>query len=112
LNYVPERGDIVWLNFAPPSGHEQRGRLPALVLSPQSYNDKVGLALFCPITGHQKNYVFEVTLPTSSKTKGVILSDHIKSLDWRSREVAFIERAADVIVNTVQRNVQKILLEE
>lgn len=113
MSYVPDRGDIVWLDFDPQAGHEQRGRRPAIVLSPKSYNEKIELALFCPITSQQKGYVFEVTLPQSGgKIAGVVLSDHIKSLDWRSRNADFIERAADAVVTKVQKNVQKILLEE
>jgi len=85
-NYVPERGDIVWLNFDPQAGHEQAGKRPAVVLSPRAYNQKVGLALFCPITNQRKGYPFEVNIPEGLEIGGVILSDQIKSLDWRSRD--------------------------
>lgn len=84
--YVPHRGDVVWLEFTPQSGHEQAGHRPALVLSPRSYNRKVGLALFCPITSQVKGYPFEVVLPPGLKSKGAVLSDQIKSLDWRVRK--------------------------
>jgi mRNA interferase MazF len=87
--YIPNRGDIVWLTFNPHLGHEQAGRRPALVISPKSYNQKVGLALFCPITSSIKNYPFEVHINVKQIT-GVILSDQLKSLDWRSRNAAFI----------------------
>jgi mRNA interferase MazF len=90
--YVPARGDIVWLDFNPQSGHEQAGRRPALVISPQGYNGKVGLALFCPITSHTKGYPFEVQI-TLEKKQSVILADQIKSLDWRQRNAKFIARA-------------------
>jgi|SRR5882757_4590463 len=90
--YTPERGDIVWLNFTPQSGHEQVGRRPAVVISPAAYNKKVGLALFCPITSHVKDYPFEVALPKNLKIGGVILADQIKSLDWKAREVKFVVR--------------------
>jgi mRNA interferase MazF len=83
--YVPERGDIVWLRFDPTSGHEQAGRRPAIVISPKSYNGKVGLALFCPITSVVKGYPFEVVLPRGTKATGAILCDQLKSLDWRAR---------------------------
>ncbi len=83
--YVPDRGDVVWLHFDPRPGHEQAGRRPAVVLSPKSYNGKVGLALFCPITTEIKGYPFEVTLPAGLPISGAVLSDQIKSLDWRSR---------------------------
>jgi mRNA interferase MazF len=82
---APERGDIVWLQFTPQAGSEQSGRRPALVISPKSYNQRVGLALVCPITSRIKGYPFEVELPRGMETKGAILCDQIKSLDWRIR---------------------------
>jgi len=89
--YIPERGDIVWLNFDPQSGHEQKGKRPAIVISPKAYNKKVGLGLFCPITSKIKKYPFEVEI-VSKKINGVALSDQIKSLDWRVRDIEYIER--------------------
>jgi len=77
MAYIPDSGDIVWLTFSPQAGHEQSGRRPALVLSPAAYNEKVGLALFCPITSQIKGYPFEVLLQESLKVNGVILSDQI-----------------------------------
>ncbi len=88
--YFPEKGDIVWLNFNPQSGHEQTGRRPALVISPKIYNEKTELALFCPITNHVKGYPFEVKIPDGLEISGVILSDQLKSLDWKIREAEFI----------------------
>jgi mRNA interferase MazF len=82
---VPARGDVVWLEFDPQAGSEQAGRRPALVISPRSYNRKVGLALVCPITSRVKDYPFEVELPPGLEAKGAILCDQIKSLDWRAR---------------------------
>ena len=87
--YIPERGDIVWLNFDPQSGHEQKGKRPAIVISPKEYNKKVGLGLFCPITSKIKDYPFEVKIENKNIT-GVVLSDQIKSLDWKSRDIEFI----------------------
>lgn len=84
--YTPDRGDIVWLSFASQSGREQSGRRPALVLSPKSYNGKVGLMIACPITGKVKGYPFEVVLPPELPVKGAVLSDQVKSLDWRARK--------------------------
>lgn len=89
--YVPNRGDIVWLQFTPQAGHEQAGHRPALVISPRNYNQKVGLALFCPITSNVKGYPFEVKVPPGLKTIGVVLSDQVKSLDWRVRSASFVE---------------------
>ena len=90
-NYIPERGDIVWLNFNPGSGHEQKGKRPAVVISPKGYNEKVGLGLFCPITSKVKNYPFEVKIE-NDKINGVVLADQIKSLDWKTREIEFIAK--------------------
>ena len=87
--YCPKRGDIVWLSFAPQAGHEQAGHRPALALSPEAYNRKTGLALFCPITSQVKGYPFEVPLPSGLKVSGVILSDQIKSFDWQVRGAQF-----------------------
>ena len=87
--YCPRRGDIVWLSFDPQAGHEQAGHRPALVLSPESYNRKVGLALFCPITTQRKGYPFEVAVPAGLEVSGVILSDQVKSLDWKARKTRF-----------------------
>ena len=88
--YVPERGDAVWITLNPQAGHEQAGRRPAFVLSPQAYNGKVGLAIFCPITSQVKGYPFEVTIPEGEAVTGVILSDQVKSLDWRVRRAESI----------------------
>lgn len=98
VTYVPDRGDIVWLQFNPKSGHEQAGKRPALTLSPKTYNQKVGLALFCPITNQEKGYPFEVKL-ASGKVSGVILADQVKSLDWRIREAEFIVKAPSIVIN-------------
>lgn len=87
--YVPSRGDVVWLSFSPQAGHEQAGRRPALVVSPASYNGKVGLALLCPITSQVKGHPFEVSLPAGLEVNGVVSSDQIKSLDWRTRKAEF-----------------------
>ncbi len=88
-SYVPDRGDVVWLTFTPQVGHEQAGRRPALVISPAFYNKKVGLAIFCPITSRVKGYPFEVNITKGLKIGGVILSDQVKSLDWRARKATF-----------------------
>ena len=88
--YIPERGDIVWLTFTPQAGHEQAGRRPALVLSPGAYNGQVGLALFCPITNQIKGYPFEVAVPKGLAISGVVLSDQVKSLDWKVRKAELV----------------------
>jgi mRNA interferase MazF len=81
--YVPDRGDVIWIQFTPQAGREQAGHRPALVLTPRAYNQKVGLAVCCPIRSQVKGYPFEVTLPPGLPASGVILSDHVKNLDWR-----------------------------
>lgn len=95
---VPDRGDLVWLHFDPRAGHEQAGRRPALVLSPKSYNRRVGLAVFCPITSRAKGYPFEVALPPSYGLEGVVLSDQVKSLDWKARKVRRVGAAPPRVV--------------
>ena len=107
--YVPERGDAVWMNFDPQAGHEQSGRRPALGLSPSAYNDKVGLALVCPITSRAKGYPFEVALPPSLTVTGVILADQVKSLDWRVRNTVFICQVPDATNMEVIRVVNSLL---
>lgn len=89
MRYIPDRGDLVWLNFNPQIGREQGGRRPAVVLSPRAYNEKVGLMIACPITSQVKGYPFEVLIPAGLSIKGVILSDQVKSLDWQGREIGF-----------------------
>ncbi len=84
MAYMPERGEAVWITLNPQAGHEQAGRRPAVVLSPAAYNSKVGLAILCPITNQIKGYPFEVVLPTGLAVTGAILSDQVKSLDWRA----------------------------
>lgn len=109
MAYVPERGDAVWLDFNPQSGHEQAGRRPAIVVSPSSYNRKVGLALFCPITNQAKGYPFEVAIPKNAKVSGVVLSDQIKSLDWQARNVEFIAKLSDSVIEEVLKKIKTLL---
>lgn len=109
MAYVPERGDAVWLDFDPHAGHEQAGRRPAFVISPKSYNQKVGLALFCPITSQVKGYPFEVAIPKNSKLSGVVLADQIKSLDWRARNAVLITRLSIETIEDVLSKTQTLL---
>lgn len=88
MNLVPERGDVVWIDFDPQAGHEQAGRRPALVLSPVAYNRAGGLAIICPITNKTKGYPFEVAIPAGLKVTGVILADQARNLDWRARNAS------------------------
>ena len=108
-NYVPARGEIVWLCFSPQSGHEQAGHRPALVLSPETYNERTGLGLFCPITSIAKGYPFEVALPLTSAVTGVVLADQIKSFDWRARHARFACQASEQVVSEVLGKVNALL---
>lgn len=90
-NYIPDKGDLVWINFTPQSGHEQVGKRPAIIISPKNYNQKTSLCIACPITSKIKGYPFEVAI-NGKIISGVILVDQIKSLDWKTRDVSFIEK--------------------
>lgn len=99
--YVPDRGDAVWISMNPQAGHEQAGRRPALVISPLAYNRKVGLAIMCPITRQVKRYPFEVVIDARDGVSGAVLSDQVKSLDWRERRAEMICRLPDDTVAEV-----------
>ena len=109
MTYIPERGDAVWLDFNPQTGHEQAGRRPALVLSPSLYNRRSGFALFCPITNQAKGYPFEVAIPKGEKVTGVVLVNQIKSLDWRSRRAEFISSLPTEVVEEVLSRLDPLL---
>jgi mRNA interferase MazF len=98
MPYVPDRGDIIWISLDPQLGHEQAGRRPALILSPQTYNGRVGLAVMCPITTQAKGYPFEVAIASGGPISGVILADQVKSLDWQARNAQFITRLSETTV--------------
>ena len=104
--YIPDRGDVVWMNFTPQKGREQRGRRPALVISPKIYNQKTSLCICFPITSKIKGYPFEVAI-TTAHIEGVVLADQIKSLDFTKRELAFIDKASE---RTIQEIQERILL--
>jgi len=106
---VPDRGDIVWVDFDPQAGHEQAGRRPALIVSPQSYNQKVGLVLLCPISNQRKDYPFEVPLPKGLKVAGVVLADQVKSMDWHARRAEFCCKAPATTVLDVIGKAQSLL---
>jgi len=103
-SYVPDRGDIVWLQFNPQAGHEQAGHRPALVLSPASYNRLSGLMLCCPMTSHKKGYPFEVVMANEPEHASVVLADQVKSLDWKVRKAVKKGTApSDVIAETLSK---------
>jgi mRNA interferase MazF len=106
VKYVPDAGDLIWLNFTPQAGHEQAGKRPALVVSSKQYNGIVGLAIICPITKQIKGFPFEVQLSEKGKVKGVVLSDQIKNIDWKARKAEYVEKINKNIFNEV---IQKAL---
>ena len=108
-NYIPQRGDVVWINMHPQARHEQAGRRPAIVLSPRSYNGKVGLALFCPVTNQIKGYPFEVIIPSGLKITGAILSDQVKSLDWKIRNTEYYSKVPETVVLEILKKLSTLL---
>jgi len=107
-SYIPDRGDIVWLDFNPQLGHEQAGTRPALVISPLAYNEKSGLMLACPITSKVKGYPFEVRIK-AKKIDGSVLADQIKSLDWRARKPVFGVRANHEVTTRTQGLIESLV---
>jgi len=107
-SYIPDRGDYVWLNFTPQSGHEQRGIRPAIVISRKEYNEKTGLALCCPITSKIKGYPFEVKV-NSDSVNGVVLSDQIRNLDWKARHAEKIDQADSKVIDKVIQNLELLI---
>ncbi len=107
--YIPDAGDLVWLTFDPQAGHEQRGRRPALVVSPKAYNAKAGLALVCPVTNQSKGYPFEVEIPEGCGISGVVLADQLKSLDWKVRQVRRIGPVPACTLDEIRRRLAPLL---
>ncbi|MDO8663983.1 MAG: endoribonuclease MazF [Candidatus Liptonbacteria bacterium] len=100
-DYIPDRGDIFWIDFAPTKGHEQSGRRPAIVVSKRTYNENAKLALICPITSKSKQYPYEVRL-IGTKIGGVVLSDQVRSIDWRARKAEFAEHVPSAIIDDIE----------
>jgi mRNA interferase MazF len=107
--YVPDAGDLVWLTFDPPTGHEHRGRRPALIVSPRVYNAKARLAIACPITSQVKGYPFEVELPAAGTITGVVLADHVRNVDWQARRIAFEAKAPAELLTEVRERLRALL---
>ena len=99
----------MWIDFNPQMGREQGGRRPGLIVSPRRYNAQVGLALICPITRQQKGYPYEVLLPEGCEIQGVVLADHLKSLDWRSRLAEPAGRTSEEVVDEVLEKLKTLL---
>ena len=105
-DYVPDEGDIIWLNFTPQSGHEQAGHRPAVVLSPAAYN-RIGLLLCCPLTTKSKGYSFEVMV--DGKTKSFALADQVKSLDWKSRGAKRKARVSETELSSIRAKARALI---
>lgn len=95
---APERGDLVYINFNPQAGHEQHGNRPGIILSPKAFNDVTGFAVVCPITNTVKGWGYEVQLPDGLAFQGVILTDQVKSLDWKARNLKIKGQAPQEII--------------
>ncbi len=107
--YIPDRGDIIQISFTPQSGREQAGVRPAIVVSPLAYNRRSHFILACPITSQIKGWAFEVILPTSMTTYGVVLADLVSTLDWRSRQARFIEKSPDEVILEVSAKIWPLI---
>jgi mRNA interferase MazF len=107
--YVPDVGDVVWLEFDPQAGHEQAGRRPALVMSPSLYNGKTGLMICCPLSTRIKGYPFEVPTRVGGQT-GVVLSDQVKSLDWKVRRARKKGSVPEAVVIEVRARIKALLV--
>jgi mRNA interferase MazF len=105
--YVPDAGEIVWINFTPQAGHEQAGHRPALVLSPAPYNDRTSLMICCPLTTQIKNYPFEVFIGGTPPNS--VLSDQVKSLDWRSRNARLKGRVSPEQLAEVRAKIHALI---
>jgi len=108
--YIPKRGDIVWTNFDPASGHEQMGKRPAIILSPTPFNKKIGLAMVAPITSRIREHGFEVPL-SGKKVTGVILCHQVKMIDYSARGIQFAEKAMESVTSDALAKVRTIVSE-
>jgi mRNA interferase MazF len=108
-DFVPDRGDVVWITLTPQAGHEQAGRRPAVVLSPGRYNGKTSLAICCPITNRVKGYPFEVAVPDGLPVTGVILADQVKNLDWKARRAERVCSLPPTVIETVLGRLRTLL---
>lgn len=99
--YIPKRGDFVTVSFDPQSGHEQKGRRPALIVSNYLFNKHTGLAIACPVTNTKRDFPFHIKVPDGLSLSGYIMVEHIKSIDYESRNVKFLERSSSEVMNEV-----------
>ncbi len=108
-NYIPSRGDIVWLDFNPRKGREQAGHRPAIVISPKQFNSLSSLVFVCPITSKVKGFSFEILLPDQMQTKGVVLIHHLRSVNWKTREIKFIEPAPISLIEEICAKLEPLI---
>ena len=109
MSYIPQRGDFVWVDFDPAAGHEQQGQRPALVLSEQSFNKIIGLALVAPITSRVRGHGFEVTINDATNINGVVLCQQLKTIDYKERDLQYVEKASSNVINEALRKVRVIV---
>ena len=107
--YIPQKGDLVILTFDPQAGHEQQGRRPALIISNDLFNERVGLAIACPITNTDRNFPFHIAV-NNEHLSGFIMSEQVKSIDYTARKVKFVAKVDDEVLNHVLGLVETIIL--
>lgn len=100
---------MIWIDLDPTVGHEQRGRRPAVVVSPRSYNAVAGLCVICPVTSRERGYPFEVVLPEDAKVRGVVLADQVRSISWQKRPIAPAGRAPDMLLGEIRERLAALL---
>ncbi len=108
VKYIPEQGDIVALNFNPQSGHEQKGRRPAIIISNKTFNQHLGLAFACPITNTKRDFPFHIKVESDNIT-GYIMSEQMKSIDYNARKIKFIEKANQNTINQILGIIDSII---
>lgn len=107
--YLPKRGDFIWIDFDPQAGHEQRGNRPALVVSHDSFNQRMGFAFVCPISNTQRKNPFYVVIPEGEAVTGVIMTDQLRSLDFRARSASFKGECSELLLEDVLRRIKPII---
>jgi len=108
VKYVPQQGDIVALSFDPQSGHEQKGRRPAMIISNKIFNQHLGLAFACPITNTKRDFPFHIEVQSENIT-GYIMAEQMKSIDYNARNIKFIEKANQKTISKVLGIIDSIL---
>jgi mRNA interferase MazF len=107
--YIPKRGDFIWIDFDPQAGHEQMGNRPALVVSHDGFNERMGFAFVCPISNTQRKNPFYVVIPVAEVVTGVIMTDQLRSLDFRARSASFKGECSELLLQDVLRRIKPII---